>query len=283
MRLSAGPRNQRSASPIRRRVASLHPLPMRGVFRLARFEREPDTCVWGYRRAARLSQLSPPRKLPHCLGTEGRKCLDERLPSPSGTGHGSRRGNRPRASFHNTRRHRLAPRILASPSQTLGRRPATAQSRPGGRFAGASAGGFAVPTYVDIPAMVGRYGSSTIESKGLLHEVSLRLKCRASVVQTCIKHRRAGLTSFRVQWSSGFCRLRSIPGNMHTIPFAYGNLGPPNCTNRDGASLLAVDPNRRGKSSPEVFRSGIKNIALFWVAREIDQVDDAFRHSCLRL
>jgi hypothetical protein len=151
------------------------------------------------------------------------------------------------------------------------------------RFAGASAGGFAVPTYVDIPAMVGRYGSSTIESKGLLHEVSLRLKCRASVVQTCIKHRRAGLTSFWVQWSSGFCRLRSIPGNMHTIPLAYGNLGPPNCTNRDGASRLAVDPNRRGKSSPEVFRSGIKNIALFWVAREIDQVDDAFRHSYLRL
>jgi hypothetical protein len=151
------------------------------------------------------------------------------------------------------------------------------------RFAKVCARGFTVPTNVDIPTMVGCYRSTTIESKGLLHEVSLRLECDAIVVKASIQHRRARFTSFRVHRSSGFCSVRPVPGNMHTTTFAYGYLSPSDCTNRDDASFLAVDSNRRGKSFTEIFRSGIENIAVLWVTHEIDQVDDAFTHSNLRL
>ena len=70
---------------------------------------------------------------------------------------------------------------------------------------------------------------------------------------------------------------------MHTITFAYGYLSPSDCTHRNGASFLAIDSNRRGKSATVIFRSRIKHIAVLWIAGEIDKVDDAFRDSNLRL
>jgi hypothetical protein len=75
------------------------------------------------------------------------------------------------------------------------------------RFALARTRSFTVPSDIDIPAVVGCYRSSTIQSKGLLHEISLRFKRGAPIVEASVKHWRAPLSGFGVDRSSGFRRI----------------------------------------------------------------------------
>lgn len=70
---------------------------------------------------------------------------------------------------------------------------------------------------------------------------------------------------------------------MYAISTANGYLRPSDCANRQGASLLAVHSNGRGKSTAGIFRSRIKHITVLWVAGEEDHVDDAAGQSNLRL
>ena len=70
---------------------------------------------------------------------------------------------------------------------------------------------------------------------------------------------------------------------MHTIRLANGYLRSTDRANRDGTPFLAVDSNGGRKRAAKVPRPGIENIPMFWVAREVDDVDDAFRDRPLRL
>src|SRR3981081_4047910 len=74
-------------------------------------------------------------------------------------------------------------------------------------FTRACALSFTVPTNINIPVVVGRYRTTAVQSKGLVHEISLRPNRGASVVEASVEHRRSWFTSFRVHRPARLCRI----------------------------------------------------------------------------
>lgn len=70
---------------------------------------------------------------------------------------------------------------------------------------------------------------------------------------------------------------------MHAVSFSNGNLRASDRAHRYGASGLTVDPDGRREGAAVILGPGIKNIAMFGVAGEIGEVDNAIGNNKLGL
>src|SRR5262245_10809255 len=101
-----------------------------------------------------------------------------------------------------------------------------------------------VPGDIDMAVLIGGDGAAAIEGVGLLHQVALLFEGVAGIVQASIEHGRGVLAR-----PARLGLARAVPGDMHAVVFAEGELTAANRADGDGASGLAVDA-QRGRERP---------------------------------